>query len=45
MVLHELGYPAIAPQSENANISEPVISSLQLTFNRVVVFYDNDETG
>lgn len=42
MTLHELGYPAIAPQSESANLPKSLIESLQATFKQVVIFYDSD---
>jgi DNA primase len=45
MVLHKLGYNAIAPQGENHSIPKEVITDLQNRFNHIVIFYDNDEAG
>lgn len=45
MVLHELGYPAVAPMSESSIIPMEKIESWQDHFHKIVVFYDNDETG
>jgi hypothetical protein len=45
MSLYEIGYSAIAPQSENGNLDEDLIEHLANRFYRIVVFYDNDKTG
>ena len=42
MLLHELGYPSVAPQSEGAKVREGYIESLKSTFDRIVILYDND---
>jgi len=45
MVLYELGYTAIAPISEVAEIPQSVIEELRKRFKEIIVFYDNDSTG
>jgi DNA primase len=45
MVLYQYGYPAIAPQGENVPITEEFMTLLKKKFERVVLFYDNDEAG
>jgi hypothetical protein len=45
MVLHKLGYSAIAPQGENHHIPEKVMVDLENRFTKIIVFYDNDEAG
>lgn len=45
MVLYELGYPAIAPQSENSAIPKKVIENLRLRFKTIVILFDNDTAG
>jgi hypothetical protein len=45
MTLYETGYSAIAPQSETANLNPYLIENLKNRFYRIVVLYDNDETG
>jgi len=45
MVLYKLGYQAIAPQGENHNIPEKIMSVLKDRFTKIVVFYDNDKAG
>jgi 5S rRNA maturation endonuclease (ribonuclease M5) len=45
MVLHKLGYQAIAPQGENHSIPEKVITTLKDRFTKIIVFYDNDQAG
>jgi len=45
MVLHRLGYTAIAPTGETTPIPKEIITSLKNKFNRIVVLYDNDEAG
>lgn len=45
MVLSELGYDAIAPQSENAELSEKLIDFLYASFKEIYLLYDSDEAG
>ena len=46
MLLHELGYNAIAPSSESTEIPEYYINDLkEKSFKKIVYFFDNDETG
>jgi hypothetical protein len=45
MVLHELGYNAIAPQSENSSIPKVIMDHLKLRFKRIVILFDYDEGG
>ena len=45
MVLHELGYNAVAPHAEHHAIPKNIITHLKNRFNRVVVLYDNDRVG
>lgn len=45
MVLHKLGYNAIAPNSENNGVPKCIIDNLKKRFTRIVVLYDNDEAG
>jgi hypothetical protein len=45
MVLHELGYNAIAPQSENSAIPATVIDNLRQRFKEIVIMFDNDTPG
>lgn len=45
MSLYELGYNAIAPQSEQSVIPVSIMKNLQDRFKRIVVLYDNDEGG
>lgn len=42
MVLHELGYSAIAPQSETIVINP---ARYGFDYKQYVIFYDNDEAG
>lgn len=44
MCLDQLGYSAVAPQSESNDISD-LITELQKRFTHVILFYDNDDTG
>jgi hypothetical protein len=44
MCLDQLGYSAVAPQSESNDISD-LITELQERFTHVILFYDNDDTG
>lgn len=45
MVFYELGYPAIAPHSENGIIDPWDITDLKNRFKYIYVNYDNDKTG
>ena len=45
MVLSELGYNAVAVQSENSLPERHVIDSLKLRFNVIKVLFDNDPAG
>ena len=45
MVLYELGYPAIAPHTEHQKMTDELHSILTSRFNKVIVYYDNDEAG
>ena len=45
VVLHKLGYNAIAPNSESQVISKQFMSLLKRRFKRIVLFYDNDIAG
>jgi len=44
-VYHEIGIPAIAPQSEHIVIAEDVILELKERFKYIFTNFDNDETG
>ena len=44
-VYHEIGIPAIAPQSEHILFSEKVMSDLDNRFNYIFTNFDNDKTG
>jgi len=45
MLLYELGYNAVAPNSESTGIDSSVFEDLKKRFNKIVLFYDNDEAG
>ncbi len=45
LVLHELGYNFIAPQSEGHLLKESVLNDLKMRFNKIISFYDNDKAG
>lgn len=45
MTLYELGYNAIALQSESSSIKESVVEELQNRFKSIILLYDNDEAG
>lgn len=42
MVLHEMGYNAIAPQGEQQMLLDQTVDYLKETYGEVVVFFDND---
>lgn len=44
-VLHQLGYNAIAPHTESQIFSETQYKEYSKRFLKIIVFYDNDETG
>jgi len=45
IIWHKLGYPAIAPHSENMFISPFDLYELESRFNHIYVNYDNDNVG
>jgi hypothetical protein len=45
MVLYELGYVAIAPQSENIVLEGLAIDAIRSKFNNIYVLFDYDNTG
>ena len=45
MVLHELGYTAIAPQAESHDIPEHIITHLKERYHKLLLLYDRDKTG
>lgn len=45
MTLYSCGITAIAPNSENLFIPEPVLEDLKSRFKHIVVFYDSDRPG
>lgn len=45
MVLREIGYYAIAPQSENTEIPIEIINFLKEKWELIVIYYDNDSPG
>lgn len=45
MCLYELGFHAIAPQSETPNFDEFILNDLKKRFKRIIVWYDNDAPG
>jgi len=45
MCMYEMGYNAIAPQSESTEIPTNVIEDLKDRFTNVIILYDNDSTG
>ena len=45
MCLFEMGYSAIAPQSEGAYIKSELLDDWKKRFTNIVVFYDNDDAG
>lgn len=42
MLLHELGYTAIAPQAESYLLPKDRVSELKNRFTKIILFYDND---
>ncbi len=45
LVLQNLGYNSVAPQSESMKIPEKFMQNLKVRFNRIYLLYDNDATG
>jgi len=45
MVLHELGYSAIAPHAESHDIPKVIMQDLKKRFKHIVLLYDRDPTG
>lgn len=45
MVLHKLGYNAIAPQSENSSFPKNLKEDLEKRFDNIVLFFDADDPG
>lgn len=45
MCLYKLGYNAISANSENTLIPQKIITNIKSRFNKIIVFYDNDEAG
>lgn len=45
MVLHELGFPAIAPMTEHILLKSSDMETLQNRYKHIIVFMDSDETG
>ena len=45
MVFHEMNTPAVAPQSESSFIPADLIDQLKKRFEKIIVYYDNDEAG
>ncbi|MFA5396675.1 MAG: toprim domain-containing protein [Methanogenium sp.] len=45
MVLYELGYNSISPNSETSLIPENIIDNLKTRFNKIIVLMDNDTAG
>lgn len=45
LLLHELGIPAIAPNSETQNVSDKMFEELKSRFKYIVYVYDNDLPG
>lgn len=45
MCLRELGYDAIAPQSESTLIPTNIIQHLQSKYKKIYILYDNDRPG
>ena len=45
LCLWEMGFNAIAPQSESNKLSEAVIDDIKCRFKNIYFIYDNDQTG
>jgi len=44
-VLHQLGYNAIAPHTESQKFSQEQYDEYSKRFDKIIIFYDNDDTG
>lgn len=42
MVLHEMGYEAISPQSESVVISQKLLTQLESKYKDIIILFDND---
>lgn len=45
MTLKELGYLAVAPASESTLIPDKIIKELKIRFDKIYIYYDNDNPG
>lgn len=45
MVLHALGYDAVAPQGEHSGLPKKIIDQLQYWYDEIYILYDNDRAG
>jgi hypothetical protein len=45
MVLRALGYNAVAPQSENTYIPDKAMAWLKQRWDKILIYFDNDEPG
>lgn len=45
MTLRSIGYSAVAPQSENTVISSDIINELKQSWDKIIIYYDNDIPG
>lgn len=45
MVLYEIGFTAVAPQSEAGSLPDEIISELEERFEEVIILYDSDKPG
>ena len=45
MCMSEMGFYAIAPQSESTTIDINIIRNLRKNFKKIIILYDNDDTG
>lgn len=44
-VLHQIGFNAIAPHTESQKFSQEQFDNYNKRFDKIIIFYDNDETG
>jgi hypothetical protein len=45
MVLYQMGYSAIALQSENDHLNKDILLDLKERFTNIIIFFDNDKPG
>ena len=45
MCLHEMGYPAVSPQSESTFLPKDVLEQLKTRFKRIIILFDRDAAG